>query len=141
MGKRFFLVLLIWFTGLSELKSQNMSYGVYQPPTVISGVYVVNRFIDGKDTLFTGVQGKVIDSLTRIPIQFATVELFSSRGDELSVKTDSTGHFKINALTNDCDIKLICTANASYKIKEWIFNTKGMPSFIQLKTVLELTKW
>lgn len=98
----------------------------------LSGVYVNAPLIIGADTLYSFLQGKVIDSLSHKPIANVKVELYSSRGDALSAKTDSVGNFRINSLPSNNKIKIVCLPESSNKRKEWSFDTSGMTEPIQL---------
>jgi hypothetical protein len=104
----------------------------------LSGVYVNIPYIIDGDTVYSSLQGKVIDSLSRKPVPLATMELSSSRGDVFSVKTDSNGNFKLSPLPDGCMIRIVCAPNSKYKIREWNFSTEGMKNPIQLKMVFEL---
>ena len=106
----------------------------------LSGVYVVERTIIGGDTLYSRLDGIMVDSISLEPISSITVEFYSTRGDALSDSTDSSGKFRINQLPSNCGIKLIFRGNESYKKREWQFTTDGLIEPIQLYSVFHLSK-
>ncbi len=98
----------------------------------LSGVYVNHPFIIGIDTVYSYLQGKVLDSISFKPLANAKIKMFTSRGDALATQTDSAGNFKINTLPSNNKVKIICLPDSTNKTNEWSINTEGMSEPIQL---------
>jgi len=128
---RFCKLILLFLIVFEYSKGQDAIY--IKSPTV--------HKIIGTDTVFSFIEGKVIDSLSRQPIKNVDIHLFTSIGDAILDKTDSLGYFKINTLPTDCEIKLMCFFSDSiYAKKLWHFSTIGLSDPIQLKVFLEVNK-
>lgn len=102
---------------------------------VLSGIYVLERTIIGRDTLISRLTGIVVDSASLQPLPNVKVGISSVRGDSDVTYTDSTGSFVSNILPPDCDIVVVIEEDSIYSKTVWRFGTEGLDDPVQLKTV------